>query len=182
MQDDSKQSRSTTSSSSDSKSRKDSQILMDPNKYRSYIEEVKTKNLNTSEMLSASVANMIHPEDSIIYNPQNIHILPTKYPVYPLSLKKELAEKFNEDTLFFMFFNQPDTIMKEIAFRQLAKKGWMYNKRYGTFFQLQGEAIEQNESSIKGLFKYFDHEKDWRIINKKTPFGFDLKDLKKVDN
>ena len=61
---------------------------IESNKYRQNLEEVKQKNLNSPEMLIASVNNIIHPEDSIIYYPKNIHLLCNKYPVYPLRLKE----------------------------------------------------------------------------------------------
>ena len=42
-------------------------------------------------MLSASVSNHVQPEDSVSYNPKNIHLLPTKYPIYPLTFREEIA-------------------------------------------------------------------------------------------
>ena len=48
---------------------------IDQNKYRTMIEDIRSKNLNNPEMLIASVNHIIHPEDSIIYYPKNIHLL-----------------------------------------------------------------------------------------------------------
>ena len=172
MQED-KQSRQSTSSSSsshsqsDSRNKKENQFQIDLSKYRSYTEEIRNKNLNTTEMLSASVSNSIHPEDSIIYNPKNMHSLPTKYPVYPLSLKSEIVEKFNDDTLFFIFFIQQDLIAKEIALRELQKRGWMLHTQYNTFFQLQGPPKNKTNDFLEGKFKFFDYEKEWMIRQKK---------------
>ena len=66
-------------------------------------------------MLQASVNNIIHPEDSVIYYPKNAHLISNKYPVYPLRLKEEILKNFPDDTLFFMFFEQPNAISKEMA-------------------------------------------------------------------
>ena len=151
---------------------------IDIKKYQNYTEEIRNKNLNTTEMLSASVNNCIHPEDSIVYNPKNIHLLPTKYPVYPLSLKPDTIKKFNDDTLFFIFFIQQDPEAREMAFRQLEERGWMFHKEYSTFFQLVGAPKNRTEELIEGKFGYFDHESEWTIRNMKE-FRFDLSNHEK---
>jgi len=62
--------------------------------------------LNSPEYISVSFKNKILPQDSIIVNPKNINFIPTKYPNCALPLKSETVKKFNEDTLFFIFFIQ----------------------------------------------------------------------------
>ena len=136
---------------------------IDQSKYRPNIEEIRSKNLNTSEMLAATVNNIIHPEDSIIYYPKNIHLLGSKYPVYPLRLKEEILTTFELDTLFFIFFGQPDRVAKEMARKEIIKRGWMYNSNYKTFFKLKGEPKTSNEEYIEGDFDTFEYEKEWKI-------------------
>ena len=46
---------------------------IDQSKYRTMIDEIRSKNLNNPEMLIASVNHIIHPEDSIIYYPSNFN-------------------------------------------------------------------------------------------------------------
>ena len=151
---------------------------IDTNKYRQNLDEVKQKNLNSPEMLVASVNNIIHPEDSIIYYPKNMHLLYNKYPVYPLRLKEELLPNFDIDTLFFMFFEQPNPVAKEMARKEIIKRQWMFNSEYKTFFKLRGEPKTSNENYIEGDFDLFDHEKEWKIkpINN---FKFVLKESNK---
>ena len=148
---------------------------IDQNKYKQFIEEVKNKNLNSPEMLLASVNNIIHPEDSIIYYPKNIHLLGNKYPVYPLRLKEELLSNFDIDTLFFMFFEQPNKVAKEMARKEIIKRGWMFNTEYKTFFKLKGEQKNTKEDYIEGDFDLFDHEKEWKI-KQINDFKFKLKE------
>ena len=136
---------------------------IDQSKYRPNIEEIRSKNLNTSEMLAATVNNIIHPEDSIIYYPKNYHLAGIKYPVYPLRLKDEILSNFDLDTLFFIFFEQPDRVAKEMARKEIIKRGWMLNSDYKTFFKLKGEPKISNEEYIEGDFDFFDHEKEWKI-------------------
>lgn len=156
--------------------------VIDPAKYKSFVDEVKVKNLNSSEMLSASVINCIHTEDSIIYNPKTIHFLNTKYPIYPLNLNQKLLEKFSDDTLFFMVFVQQDVQKKDIAFKQLCKRGWMFNTKYHTFFQLIGSPKNQTDEMIEGKFKFFEHEKEW-VVKVKKDFKFEYAHLEsKISN
>ena len=151
---------------------------IDLNKYRANLDEVRQKNLNSPEMLVASVNNIIHPEDSIIYYPKNIHLIYNKYPVYPLRLKEELLHNFDIDTLFFMFFEQPNLVAKEMARKEIIKRGWMFNSEYKTFFKLKGEPKSSTDEYIEGDFDLFDHEKEWSIkpINN---FRFVLKEANK---
>ena len=103
---------------------------IDQNKYRQNLEEIKIKNLNSPEMLIATVNNLIHPKDSIIYYPKNINLIFPKYsvyPVYPLSLKEELLSNFDIDTLFFMFFEQSNDVAKEMARKEILKRDRMFN-------------------------------------------------------
>ena len=136
---------------------------IDQNKYRQYLDDVKAKNLNIPEMLAASVNNIIHPEDSIIYYPKNIHLLSNKYPAYPLRLKSEILPNFDIDTLFFMFFVQSDPVAKEIARKEIIKRGWMLNSKDKSFYKLKGEPKNRTEDYIEGDFDFFDYEKEWKI-------------------
>ena len=151
---------------------------IDQTKYRQNLEEVRTKNLNNPEMLAASVNNIIHPEDTIIYYPKNIHLLGNKYPVYPLRLKEELLSNFDIDTLFFMFFEQPNPVAKEMARKEIIRRGWMFNSEYKSFFKLKGEPKISNKDCIKGDFDLFDHEKEWKILPL-TDFEFKFKEPNK---
>ena len=136
---------------------------IDQTKYRQNLEEVRTKNLNNPEMLAASVNNIIHPEDSIIYYPKNIHLLCNKYPVYPLRLREELLKNFDIDTLFFMFFEQSNPVAREMARKEILNRGWMFNSKYESFFKLKGEPKSKTKEYIEGDFDLFDHEKEWKI-------------------
>ena len=157
---------STTSHSSggnESKKKSSNGPGIDPEKYRQNLEEVNSKNLNSPDMLLASVNNIIHPEDSVIYYPKNAHLISNKYPVYPLRLKEEILKNFPDDTLFFMFFEQPNAISKEMAKKELTNRGWSFNTSYKSFFKLKREPKEKNNDYIEGDFDYFDHEKEWKI-------------------
>ena len=153
----------TTSDGDAHKKESANSYSIDTNKYRQNLDEVKQKNLNSPEMLVASVNNIIHPEDSIIYYPKNMHLLCNKYPVYPLRLKEELLPNFDIDTLFFIFFEQANPVAKEMARKEIIERGWMFNYEYKTFFKLKGEPKSSTDEYIEGDFDLFDHEKEWKI-------------------
>ena len=154
---------SNQSNSNESKKKSSNSSIIDMEKYRQNLEEVASKHLNAPEMLISSVNNMIHPEDSLIYYPKNTHLISNKYPVYPLRLKEEILKNFADDTLFFMFFEQPNEKSKEMAKKELINRGWMFNSEYKSFFKLKGEPKEKNKDFIEGDFDLFDHEKEWKI-------------------
>ena len=162
--------------SSSEPKKKENLNSIDINKYRAYIEEIRSKNLNVSDMLAASFNNIIRPEDSIIYFPKNMHLIGDKYPAYPLRLKEELLQIFDIDTLFFIFFQQQNRVAKEMARKEIIKRGWMYNSK--NFMKLKGEAKISNEEYIEGYFELFDHEKEWKIKTVNN-YKFVLKDSKK---
>ena len=167
--------KSSPNPTSDSKKKSSNGFGIDPDKYRQNLEEIASKNLNCPDMLVASVNNIIHPEDSIIYYPKNAHLISNKYPVYPLRLKEDLLKNFVDDTLFFMFFEQPNAISKEMAKKELISRGWMYNTAYKSFFKLKREPKEKNKDYIEGDFDFFDHEIEWKI-KEILDFKFKLKE------
>ena len=166
---------SNTSNNTESKKKSSNANIIDMEKYRQNIEEVASKHLNVPEMIIPSVNNIIHPEDSVIYYPKNTHLISNKYPVYPLRLKEEVLKNFVEDTLFFMFFEQPNERAKELAKKELINRGWMYHTEFKSFFKLRGEPKDKNKDYIEGDFDCFDHEQEWKI--KEIPnFKFMLKE------
>ena len=87
MQNQKSKSSNASSTGNESKKKNSNGHGIDIEKYRQNLEEVNSKNLNNPEMLMASVNNIIHPEDSVIYYPKNAHLINNKYPIYPLRLK-----------------------------------------------------------------------------------------------
>lgn len=120
------------------------------------------------------------PQDSIIYTPKNYNFIPSKYPQFPLPLNAESFEKFNEDTLFFIFFIQQDVNLRYFAAKELHRRGWMYNKKFHTFFQLQEPPKNKTEEFIEGKFRYFDYEEGWMSRPKKD-YKFDYQMLENID-
>jgi len=70
--------------------------------------------------------------------------------------------------------------LKYIAYKELKRRGWLYHKRFLTFFQLQGTPKNQTEEILEGKFKFFDFEDGW-IIRYKKDWQFELKYLENID-
>ena len=140
---------------------------IDPNKYHHSLNEIRSKNLNVSEMLNASINNMIQPEDSIIYYPRNMISFCNKYPVYPLRLREEKLENFDLDTLFFIFYIDQNRESKEMARKEIIKRGWIFNLENKAFYKIKGEPKTSKEDYIEGDFDFFD-EKEWKIKSKEN--------------
>ncbi|CAD7961540.1 unnamed protein product [Amoebophrya sp. A120] len=109
----------------------------------------------------------------LIQQPQ--HLYPSTQPRIPQNiLTKEhfQQEKYDLDTLFFVFYYQKNSHDQLLAAAQLEKLGWRYHKLYNLWFQRESEPRECNSEFEKGDYRYFDHEKAWRQ-RLKQDFRFD---------
>eukprot|EP00026_Physarum_polycephalum_P001544 Phypoly_transcript_01546.p1 GENE.Phypoly_transcript_01546~~Phypoly_transcript_01546.p1 ORF type:complete len:662 (-),score=147.61 Phypoly_transcript_01546:310-2295(-) len=94
-------------------------------------------------MLAASFANIpesIDTERPSTYLPKNPAIMSSQlqyYPALPLPVFEvpSIFEKFDTDTLFFIFYYQQGTYQQFLAARELKKQSWRYHKKYLTWFQ-----------------------------------------------
>jgi CCR4-NOT transcriptional regulation complex NOT5 subunit len=64
--------------------------------------------------------------------------------------------------------------------KELNKRGWMYNKKFQTFFQLQGAPKNKTDEFIEGRFRFFDFEDGWQLRFKKD-YKFEFQMLEKMD-
>ena len=63
-----------------------------------------------------------------------------------------------------MFFEQHELVVKEMARKEIIKRGWLLNPGYNIFYKVKGEPKECTEDYIIGDFDLFDHEKEWKIM------------------
>lgn len=113
------------------------------------------------------------------YFPQNPYPVPGFYPQTPLSVfttTPAIFEKFDTDTLFFIFYFRPGTQQQYLAARELKRQSWRFHKKYLTWFQRHEEPSEVNENYEQGTYVYFDYEKSW-CQRKKSDFRFEYKFL-----
>jgi CCR4-NOT transcriptional regulation complex NOT5 subunit len=147
---------------------------LDFSKFQPFVDEVKNQNFEFEDMLATSSKFMISPEETNYYIPQSIISFKTTFPSVQPILNIELFEKFDECTLMFIFFYQNNPQAKYNAGKVLTKRGWMYSKKFFTWFEPQKPIKSQTDEYIEAKFKYFDFEKDFGSATKKD-FKFDLK-------
>lgn len=161
-----------------------SQYTLDTSRFLPFIEEmnksISSQKISPQEMLSSSMKNIIKPEDTNFYIPQNILLFSTVFPQSPHLIKGDMYEKIDINTLMFIFFFQNDSNIKYNAGKELSKRGWMYSKKYSTWFILTSPPKVKNDEFIEGKFKYWDFSNEWTTAYKKD-FKFEMKHLEKFD-
>jgi len=112
------------------------------------------------------------------YNPRNPYPTPACYPTAPLLLfdSPPIFEKFDTDTLFFIFYYQQGSYQQYLAARELKKQIWRFHKKYLTWFQRHEEPKEINAEYEQGTYVYFDYETGW-CQRKKAEFTFEYRYL-----
>ncbi|KAF8983777.1 proteinral negative regulator of transcription subunit 5 [Entomortierella lignicola] len=135
--------------------------------------------LETSFQFIPEAADTERPKH---YAPQNPYPTPSYYPQSPPPAFENPAmfEKFDIDTLFFIFYYQRGTYQQFLAARELKKQSWRYHTKYYTWFQRHEEPEAITDLYEQGTYVYFDCQGAWCQL-KKTDFRFDYKYLEDSD-
>ena len=120
----------------------------------------------TRQMLSLSQLNMPEPADSErprTYVPRNPYPTPNSFPQTPAPVfdAPSTFDRFDTDTLFFIFYYQQGTYQQYLAARELKKQSWRYHKKYLTWFQRHEEPKVTADDYEQGTYVYFDYETGW---------------------
>lgn len=92
----------------------------------------------------------------------------------------EIYSKLDIDTLFFIFYNDVNTIRQLHAAKYLKKKSWRFHTKYMSWFQRMDEPKIMTEDYEQGTFLFFDYETTW-TNRKKKDFTFEYKFLEDID-
>ncbi|KAF9954850.1 general negative regulator of transcription subunit 5 [Mortierella alpina] len=139
-----------------------------------------------SQMLEASFQFLPEQADTErpkYYAPKNPYPTPSYYPQAPppnLFESSAVFEKFDIDTLFFIFYYQQGTLQQYLAARELKKQSWRFHKKYLTWFQRHEEPKAITDDYEQGTYIYFDYEGAW-CQRKKTDFRFEYKFLEDAE-
>lgn len=116
------------------------------------------------------------------YKPRTPVQTPSSFPTSPATNFDEAAlfEKFDTDTLFFIFYYQQGTYQQYLAAKELKRQSWRYHKKYLTWFQRHEEPKEITPDYEQGTYVYFDYETGW-CQRKKTEFTFEYRYLEDKD-
>ncbi|KAF8933276.1 Not1 N-terminal domain, CCR4-Not complex component-domain-containing protein [Dissophora ornata] len=138
------------------------------------------------QMLEASyqfIPEAVDTERPKHYAPKNPYPTPSYYPQAPppgLFDNPAMFEKFDIDTLFFVFYYQQGTYQQYLAARELKKQSWRFHKKYLTWFQRHEEPKAITDDYEQGTYIYFDYEGAW-CQRKKTDFRFEYKFLEDAE-
>lgn len=108
--------------------------------------------------------------------------VPSYYPSKPPVVfdNPAIFERFDIDTLFFIFYYQQKTLQQYFAARELKKQSWRFHKKYLTWFQRHEEPKAITEDYEQGTYIYFDYEGSW-CQRKKTEFTFEYRYLEDAE-
>jgi CCR4-NOT transcription complex subunit 3 len=109
---------------------------------------------------------------------------PPHYPANPPSLfeaNESIYQKFDLDTLFFIFYYLPRTLPQYYAARELKRQSWRFHKKFLTWFQRWEEPKVVNDDWEQGTYVYFDYEGGAWSQRKKVDFTFEYRYLEDVE-
>lgn len=112
------------------------------------------ENQTVSEGANAFAAN--NPSMHIPRNPASV---PSSFPsvAAPVFDSRTVFERFDIDTLFFIFYYQQGTYQQFLAATELKRQGWRFHKKYLTWFQRHEEPTVSTDEYETGTFIYFDY-------------------------
>ncbi|KAJ3300763.1 general negative regulator of transcription subunit 5 [Borealophlyctis nickersoniae] len=128
------------------------------------------------------VPDALDSERPKYYLPKNPYPVPGYYPQAPFALFENpmLFEKFDIDTLFFIFYYQQGTYQQYLAARELKRQSWRFHKKYLTWFQRHEEPKSITDEYEQGTYIYFDYEGAW-CQRKKGEFRFEYRFLEDAE-
>jgi CCR4-NOT transcription complex subunit 3 len=85
-------------------------------------------------------------------------------------------EKFDMDTLFYIFYFQQKCTSQYLAAQELKRQSWRFHKKYFTWFQRHEEPKIISSDYEHGTYIYFDFEAGW-CQRKKAEFTFEYRFL-----
>lgn len=117
------------------------------------------------------------------YAPLNPFQTPAYYPNQRLETieEEQIFSKFENDTLFYIFYFQQGTFQQYLAAKELKKRSWRYHKKYLTWFQRHEDPRQITDTYEYGTYIYFDYETGW-CQRKKSEFKFSYEYLEKKDS
>lgn len=133
----------------------------------------------TLEALALSFNNIPETQPERKYRPKNPCKTPDYYPSQPLPIfdKPAVFEKFDIDTLFFIFYHQQSTKQQYFASNELKKQSWRYHTKYLTWFRRHEEPKIIDKEYEEGTYVYFDYEINSWCQRKKSEFKFEYRYL-----
>ncbi|GAB0495767.1 hypothetical protein MMPV_007072 [Pyropia vietnamensis] len=99
---------------------------------------------------------------------------PACFPSVPATAFNQAAlfEKFDLDTLFFIFYYQQGTYQQYLAANELKRQSWRFHKKYLTWFQRHEEPKITTDEFEQGTYVYFDYHLKAESANGSQEYGW----------
>jgi CCR4-NOT transcription complex subunit 3 len=136
--------------------------------------ETSLRHLPGREVLASNAEDKASKESQQDYVPMFPYVVPESFPQQPLQELTDpaLFEKFDVDTLFFIFYYQQGTYAQYLAAKELKRQSWRFHKKYLTWFQRHNEPKVVTDEYEQGTYVYFDYETGW-VQRIKSEFTFE---------
>ncbi|KAK1858090.1 hypothetical protein I4F81_000704 [Pyropia yezoensis] len=109
-----------------------------------------------------------------IRSARNPAATPACFPSVPATAFNQAAlfEKFDLDTLFFIFYYQQGTYQQYLAANELKRQSWRFHKKYLTWFQRHEEPKITTDEFEQGTYVYFDYHLKAESANGSQEYGW----------
>lgn len=142
--------------------------------------------INILQLLGRSYDDRPISSDSVVgkrFRPRNpyVHTDSEGNYLYPSEPNSDLEyprmfEKYDLDTLFFIFYYQQGTYHQHLAAKELKKLSWRFHTKYLTWFQRREDPRVTTAEYERGAYVYFDYDAGW-CQRMKTDFTFEYRYL-----
>jgi len=142
---------------------------------------VRILNLVTRSLWERPIAS-----DSVMekrFRPRNpyVHVDPYGNSFYPTEENTSyshprLFERYDLDTLFFIFYYQQGAYHQHLSAKELKKLSWRFHTKYLTWFQRKEDPRVATTDYERGAYVYFDYDAGW-CQRMKTDFTFEYRYL-----
>lgn len=131
------------------------------------------------ESFKDSYEDSTKDEELYAEDPNNLLVAHgTSRSIFPTNkvVSTDHISKFELETLFAIFYLQPDPYWRFLAAKELKRREWRFNKKFLIWFKRHGNPKEINQFYEKGDFLVYDCEERWATI-KKADFIFEYRNL-----
>jgi hypothetical protein len=130
------------------------------------------------DMFCSSFQNKPNESDFIPIPANKGRVNPDIHSIFPKyrMLEETTIPLMDNETLFFIFYYQPNSYEKYLAARELKKRDWRFHKRFFVWFKRQTTPSHISDKYETGDVYVFDFEDCWKT-RKRSNFTFDYKHL-----
>lgn len=138
----------------------------------------KSETKSFMEMFKSSFTNKPNESDFIPTWPKKEKLNPDSHSIFPKyrMIEESTIKLMDVETIFFIFYFQPNQYEKYLAAKELKHRDWRFHKKFSLWFKRQKEPSVTTTTYEQGDVYIFDFEDSWKV-KKRPNFTFDYKHL-----